>query len=98
MKKYIMYVNLADDPSLPEDINSLPIIQIVRERIGHRSVGIEQVTEAILAVATFLEQHSEYIPFRVEIIDSNESNLPPVTERRRRRRRRTTRTTEGGVR
>ena len=97
MKKFIMYVNLADDGYLPEDIDRLPIIQIVREDTNeHRTIGIEQVTAAILEIASFLEQHSEYIPFRVEIWDSQEPDAPPETERRRRRRRTTT--TEGGAR
>lgn len=90
MKKFIMFVNLADDPNLPEEIDRLPLVQIIRERENqHRTIGIEQVTEAILSVAAFLEQHSEYVPFRVEIYDSSEPSSPPVTDRRRRRRRTT---------
>ena len=87
MKKFILFVNLADDPNLPEEIDSLPRIQIIaNNRTGYRTIGIEQVTEAVLAVANFLEQHSEYIPFRVEIYDSSEPDAPPIQDRRRRRR------------
>ena len=86
MKKFIMFVNLADDPYLPEEIDSLPRIQIIASnRTGYRTIGIEQVTEAILSVAAFLEQHSEYVPFRVEIWDANEPDTPPIQDRRRRR-------------
>ena len=86
MKKFIMFVNLADDPDLPEEVDSLPLVQIIRERGNqNRTIGIEQVTEAVLAVASFLEQHSEYIPFRVEIWDLNEPGCPSLVERRRRR-------------
>ncbi len=89
MKKYIMYVNVADDVNLPEDIDRLPRIQIIAENpTKYRTVGTEQVTEAVLAVASFLEQHSEYIPFRVEIWDSNEPGSPQIRERRGRRIRR----------
>ncbi len=90
MKKYIMYVNLADDVNLPEDIDRLPRIQIIAENpTKYRSVGVEQITEAVLSVASFLflEQHSEYIPFQVEIWSSNEPGSP-IRERRRRRIRR----------
>ena len=74
MKKLIMYVKLADDPNLPEDANSLFLIQIIREsRTQHRTIGLEQVAAAVLEIATFLEQHLEYVPFRVEIWDSSES-------------------------
>ena len=87
MKKLILYVNLADNPNLPEDINRLPLIQIIREsKTQHRTIGLEQVTRAVLEVINFLEQHSEYIPFRVEIWDLNEPGCPPLVERRRRRR------------
>lgn len=90
MKKFIMFVNLADDPNLPEEIDRLPRIQIIASnRTEYRTIGIEQVTEAILSVAAFLEQHSEYVPFRVEIYDSSEPDAPPVNDRRRRRRRTT---------
>ena len=93
MKKYLMYVNVADDVNLPEDIDRLPLIQIIAENpTKYRTVGIEQVTEAVLAVASFLEQHSEYIPFRVEIWDRNEPGSP-IRERRRRKMRRE----EGGA-
>ena len=96
MKKFIMFVNLADDPNLPEEIDRLPRIQIIlSNRTGYRTIGIEQVTEAILSVAAFLEQHSEYIPFRVEIWDANEPDAPPIEERRGRRRRRTTSNLKG---
>ena len=85
-----MYINLADDVNLPEDIDRLPRIQIIAENpTKYRSVGVEQVTEAVLSVASFLflEQHSEYIPFQVEIWSSNEPGSP-IRERRRRRIRR----------
>ncbi len=89
-----MYVNVADDVNLPEDIDRLPLIQIIVESPSkYRSVGIEQVTEAVLAVATFLEQYSEYIPFRVEIWNSNEPGSPTRERKRRRKMRRE----EGGV-
>ncbi len=85
-----MYVNLADDSSLPEEIDSLPLVQIIRERGNqNRTIGIEQVTRAVLEVAAFLEQHSEYIPFRVETWEGNEPDAPPIEDRRRRRRRTT---------
>ena len=84
MKKFIMFVNLADDPNLPEEIDRLPLVQIIRERGDlHRTIGIEQVTRAVLEVASFLEQHSEYMPFRVEIWEGNESDAPPIQNRRR---------------
>ena len=87
MKKFILFVNLADDPNLPEEIDSLPRIQIIaNNRTGYRTIGIEQVTEAILSVAAFLEQHSEYVPFRVEIWEGNEPDCPELIDRRRRRR------------
>ncbi len=85
-----MYVNVADDVNLPEDIDRLPRIQIIAEnQTKYRSVGVEQVTEAVLSVASFLflEQHSEYIPFQVEIWSSNEPGSP-IRERKRRRIRR----------
>ncbi len=85
MKKFILYVSLADAPYLPEDLDRLPMIQIVREEPNqHRTIGIEQVTAAILDLASFLEQNSEYVPFRVEIWDSTEPDAVP--ERRRRKR------------
>lgn len=91
MKKFTMYVKLANDPNLLEDVNRLPLVQIIREnKAQHRTIGLEQVTAAVVEIATFLEQHSEYLPFRVEIWDSTESDAPPVTERRRTRRKRTT--------
>ena len=86
MKKYIMFVNVADDSNLPEDIENLPLIQIVQAGIEHRSVGIEQLTEAILELELDLDEYSEYIPFKVEIWDRNEPGSP-IRERRRRRRR-----------
>ena len=82
-----MFVNLADEPNLPEDINRLPLIKIIREsKTQHRTIGLEQVTAAILEIASFLEKHSEYVPFRVEIWESTEPDAPPIQERRRRRR------------
>ncbi len=88
-----MYIHLADNPNLPEEIDSLPRIQIIHDGEDNRIAGIEEVTRAILDVVSFLEQHSEYIPFQVEIWDSNEPGSPPIRERRRRRVRRE----EGGV-
>ncbi len=86
MKKFIMFVNLADDPNLPEDINNLPPIRIIRERGNqHRTIGLEQITEVVLELEPDLEQHSEYIPFRVEIWEGNEPDAPPIQDRRRRR-------------
>ena len=86
MKKLIVYVNVADDVNLAEDIDSLPRIQIICEDTSQwRTVGLEQVTEAVLDIASFLEEHSEYVPFRVEIWDSNEPDAPPIRERRRKR-------------
>ena len=96
MKTIIMYIRLADAPNLPEDINNLPPIRIVREsKTRHRTIGLEQITEVVLELEPDLEQHSEYIPFRVEIWEGNESDVPPVTERRRQRR--TTSRQEGGA-
>ena len=92
MQEFIVYVKASNDPYLPEDIESLPLIQIVQAGIEHRSIGIEQLTEAILELEPDLEQHSEYIPFRVEIWDRNEPGSP-IRERRGRRIRRE----EGGV-
>ena len=93
MQEFIVYVKASNDPYLPEDIESLPIIQIVQAGIEHRSIGIEQLTEAILELEPDLDQYSEYIPFKVEIWDRNEPGSP-IRERRRRRR---TTTEEGGV-
>ncbi len=93
MKKLIMYIHLADNPDLPEEIDSLPKVQIIHEGEENRTVGIKEVTRAILDVVSFLEQHSEYIPFQVEIWSSNEPGSPPIRERRRRKMRRE----EGGV-
>ena len=92
MQEFIVYVKATNDPYLPEDINNLPIIQIVKAGIEHRSVGIEQISEAILELEPDLDEYSEYIPFKVEIWDRNEPGSP-IRERRRRRIRRE----EGGV-
>ena len=82
-----MFVKLADDPSLPEDINRLPLIKIIREsKTQHRTIELEQVTAAILEIASFREKHSEYVPFRVEIWESTEPDAPPIPKRHRRRR------------
>ena len=97
MQKYILYVNLVDVSKSSEKIEDLPVIQIILEGMNeHRTIGLEQITTTVLALATFPKDYSDYIPFRVEIWDSREPDCPELIEGRRRRR--TTTRQEGGLR
>ncbi len=81
-----MYVNLVDVNKSSEKIEDLPVIQIILEGMSeHRTIGLEQITTEVLRLITFPLDQSDYIPFRVEIWDSEEPDCPPVTDRRRRR-------------
>ncbi len=92
-----MYVNLVDVSKSSEKIEDLPVIQIILEGMNeHRTIGLEQITTTVLALATFPKDQSDYIPFRVEIWDSREPDCPELIEVRRRRR--TTTRQEGGLR
>ncbi len=64
MKEFIMYVNLSSVSNSAEDRN-LPLIQIVQAGIEHRSIGIEQLTEALLERANREENRSEHSALRL---------------------------------
>ena len=86
MQKYILYVNLVDVSKSSEKIEDLPVIQIILEGMSeHRTIGLEQITTTVLALATFPKDYSDYIPFRLEIWDSREPDCPELIDRRRRR-------------
>ncbi len=59
-----MYVNLSSVSNSAEDRN-LPLIQIVQAGIEHRSIGIEQLTEALLERANREENRSEHSALRL---------------------------------
>ena len=59
-----MYVNLSSVINSAEDRN-LPLIQIVQAGIEHRTIGIEQLTEAILERANSEENRPERSVFRL---------------------------------
>ena len=87
MQQYTMYVHLIDVRKSLEKREDLPVIQIILEGMNeHRTMGLEQITTTVLALATFPKDYSDYIPFRVEIWDSREPDCPELTERRRRKR------------
>ena len=68
----VMYINLVTVGSSSEDIEQLPVIKISDDRTNkYISEGLEGVEAAILEIVEYLgKDHSELIPFAVEILES----------------------------
>ena len=89
MKEIIVYIQVVDASSSPEQRENLPLIQIISDNESpsrSRTIGIEVLTRAIIAAVENLEEGiSEDVFLKVRLWSAVELGSPGSNQRRRTR-------------